>query len=229
MRNDIPDELLPEPLPAEPMTLFQSWLEHATRAGHQPNPNAMVLATATRESSPSARVVLCKEVAVEPGYIVFYTNYESHKGRELTANPRAAAVLHWDHLHRQVRIEGIVVKAPAGQSDTYFASRPWQSRLGAWASAQSQPIPSRQEMLTKVAGVARRFGAPNAAEASSSASIEVPRPPHWGGYRLWADAVELWAEGSARVHDRARWTRKLEQRGDGQFDARPWSATRLQP
>lgn len=229
MRNDIPDELLPEPLPAEPMTLLQSWLQHATGAGHQPNPNAMVLATATREASPSARVVLCKEVAVEPGYIVFYTNYESHKGRELAANPRAAAVLHWDHVHRQVRIEGVVVRAPGEQSDDYFASRPWQSQLGAWASAQSQPIASRQEMLSKVAGAARRFGAPNPAESSSQASIDIPRPPHWGGFQLWADAVELWAEGSARVHDRARWTRKLELRGDGHFDARPWSATRLQP
>ena len=229
MRDPIPDELLPQPLPTEPMTLLQSWLEHAARAGHQPNPNAMVLATATRDCSPSARVVLCKEVAVEAGYIVFYTNYESRKGQELAANPRAAAVMHWDHLHRQIRIEGVVVKASAEQSDAYFASRPWQSRLGAWASAQSQPIASRQELLANVASAARRFGAPNPAEARKEISVEIPRPPHWGGYRLWADAVELWAEGSDRVHDRARWTRKLEPRGDGQFDARPWSATRLQP
>ena len=107
-------------------------------------------------------------------------------------NPRAAAVIHWDHLHRQVRIEGVVVEAPAEQSDAYFASRPWQSRIGAWASEQSQPIGSRQALLAAVAKASTRFGTPNPGEAKGDVSVTIPRPPHWGGFRLWADAVELW-------------------------------------
>ncbi len=229
MNLKAPEELLPEPLPSEPMTLMAEWLAEAGRRRLQPNPNAMVLATTTSEGHPSARVVLCKEVAVTSGYVVFYTNYQSRKGRELMENPRAAAVIHWDHLHRQVRIEGIVVKAPAEQSDAYFASRPWQSRIGAWASEQSQPIGSRQALLTAVAKTSTRFGTPNPRETKPDIPVPIPRPPHWGGFRLWADAVELWVEGAGRVHDRVRWTRVLEGGGDGAFDGEPWTSTRLQP
>jgi len=215
------NELLPSPLPAEPMTTLVQWLAFAAERRLQPNPNAMVLATTTRDGRPSARVVLCKAVVAELGYIVFYTNYRSRKGGELLDNPRAAAVIHWDHLRRQVRIEGVVARAPAEESDAYFASRPWQSRVGAWASEQSQPIESREKLLTAVAEVTRRFGAP-------ANVVPIPRPPHWGGYRLWADAVELWVEGEARVHDRVRWTRSLSDNGEG-FVAGPWTAQRLQP
>lgn len=224
-----PDELLPDPPPRDPMPTLADWLTQAAQRRLQPNPNAMVLATTTRGGHPSARVVLCKEVSVADGYIVFYTNYQSRKGSELADNPRAAAVIHWDHLHRQIRIEGIVTQAPAAQSDAYFASRPWQSRIGAWASAQSQPIASRAGLLEAVAKSATRFGAPDPAAAASDVTVNVPRPPHWGGYRLWADAVELWVEGNARVHDRVRWTRKLTERAPGQFETQPWTATRLQP
>ena len=131
------NELLPDPLPAEPVACVASWLAEAAQRRLQPNPNAMVLATATRDGRPSARLVLCKHIEVTPGYVLFYTNYQSRKGRELAENPRAAAVIHWDHLHRQIRLEGVVVMASSGESDAYFASRPWQSRIGAWASAQN--------------------------------------------------------------------------------------------
>ena len=134
---------LPEPLPPEPLGLVSGWLTDAWAAKRQPNANAMVLATSTPDGHPSARVVLCKDIVPQPGFIVFYTNYLSAKGRELGANPRAAAVMHWDALHRQVRIEGPVVKAPATDSDAYFASRAWASRIAAWASSQSEPIASR--------------------------------------------------------------------------------------
>lgn len=225
-----PSELLPDPLPAEPLTTVARWLGEALERGLQPNPNAMVLATATPQGLPSARVVLCKDLAIEPGYVVFYTNYQSRKGGELNENPRAAAVIHWDHLHRQIRIEGIVTPAPPAQSDAYFASRPWRSRIAAWASAQSQPIGSREDLLRALAGTARRFGVPNPSEAGDrDGPASIPRPAHWGGFRLWADAVELWVEGNARVHDRARWTRTLTDRGAGRFDCAPWTATRLQP
>src|SRR5207244_908960 len=135
----------------------------------------------------------------------------SSKGRQLQDNPRAAAVMHWDALHRQVRIEGAIVPAPASDSDAYFASRPWQSRVAAWASEQSEPIASRAALLEAVSGEAKRFGVPvpGSPGAPDSVRANIPRPLHWGGYRLWADAVELWVEGEARVHDRALWRRSL--------------------
>jgi len=235
-------ELLPEPLPADPLPILEGWMAEALRRRDQPNPNAMVLATAGPdptagggESDPadrlSARVVLCKKIVPDPGYVVFYTNYLSRKGRQLTRHPRAAAVIHWDHLHRQVRIEGPVVRGPAADSDAYFASRPWQSRLGAWASAQSQPVASRSQLKDSLLDAARRFGtpSPDTAGAESAGNIPVPRPPHWGGYQLWIESVELWVEGEARIHDRARWTRTLPARQDGAFEPGTWTATRLQP
>lgn len=225
-------ELLPEPLPPEPFTLVTRWMNDAWQhPDHPPNPNAMVLATSDAAGHIAARVVLAKRIEPDPGYLVFYTNYQSRKGRELSGHPRAAAVIYWDTLHRQVRVEGPVVAAPGADSDAYFASRPWQSRLGAWASAQSQPVASREAMQEIIRATARRFSvpAPGQPEAEQDRDVAIPRPPHWGGYQLWADAVELWVEGDARLHDRARWTRTLAPRPSGGFDAGPWSATRLQP
>ncbi|MBV8877530.1 MAG: pyridoxamine 5'-phosphate oxidase [Gammaproteobacteria bacterium] len=224
-------ELLPDSLPAEPLTLVGEWLAQARAANIQPNPNAMVLATSTREGRPSARVVLCKDIVPQPGYVVFYTNYLSAKGRQLKDNPRAAAVMHWDALHRQVRIEGAVVLAPDSDSDAYFATRAWQSRIGAWASEQSEPIASRARLLDAVTETARRFGAPTPGSpgADDSLKVTIPRPPHWGGFRLWVDAVELWVEGAARIHDRARWQRTLRPLARGAFKPEAWVATRLQP
>jgi pyridoxamine 5'-phosphate oxidase len=211
-------EILGNPLPAEPLMLASEWLAEAWRRRLQPNPNAMTLATSTLEGWPTARIVLCKDVVGVPGYVVFYTNFQSRKGLELAANPRAAAVMHWDHMRRQVRIEGLVETAPAADSDAYFASRARGSRIGAWASAQSKPVASREELLAAVREATERFG-----------TGEVPRPSFWGGYRLWADAVELWVEGDARIHDRARWTRSLQRAADGSMRPGPWSVTRLQP
>jgi pyridoxamine 5'-phosphate oxidase len=224
-------ETLPDSLPADPLALVGDWLAQAWAAHTQPNPNAMVLATSTRAGRPSARVVLCKEIVPQPGYIVFYTNYLSAKGRQLKDNPHAAAVMHWDALHRQVRIEGQVVAGPAADSDSYFAARAWQSRIGAWASEQSEPIDSRAQLLEAVKQTARRFGAPTpgAPGADDSLRLTIPRLPHWGGYRLWADTVELWVEGAARIHDRARWQRTLRALPKGSFRVDPWVATRLQP
>jgi pyridoxamine 5'-phosphate oxidase len=224
-------ELLPDPLPTEPLVMLNQWMAQSWQQRLQPNPNAMVLATTDPDGHPSARVVLCKEIVAQPGYLVFFTNYLSSKGRQLAANPRAAAVIHWDALHRQVRVEGPVVKAPAAASDAYFASRPWQSRVGAWASEQSAPVASREAMTKAITSTAKRLGVPDPIQATAegSADFEIPRPSHWGGYHLWADSVELWVEGEARIHDRARWTRELTPQADGFFSAGSWSATRLQP
>ena|SRR6187399_272771 len=223
---EIYNDLLPDPLPAEPMALAAAWLTTARAARQQPNPDAMVLATSTADGQPSARIVLCKELDAELGRVSFVTNYDSRKGRELEQNARAALVFHWDHAHRQVRIEGVVVKAPAAESDAYFATRNWQRRIGAWASAQSQPLRSREQLAAAVRDVAERFGAPQptAGNIDESPGAHIPRPPFWGGYYVWADAVELWIEGAARIHERALWTRSLTTTGAG-----PWSATRLQP
>jgi pyridoxamine 5'-phosphate oxidase len=224
-------ELLPEPLPDDPLAVASAWLKEAFAAGWQPNPNAMVLATSTAEGKPSARVVLCRDIVPEPGFVVFYTNYLSMKGKQLKDNPRAAAVIHWDTMHRQVRLEGPITFAPAADSDRYFAARAWPKRIAAWASAQSEPVASRAALLQSVADTAARFGTPvpGAAGARASEDFDVPRPPHWGGFRLWAEVVELWVEGDARMHDRARWVRQLTREADGSFRSGAWSATRLQP
>jgi pyridoxamine 5'-phosphate oxidase len=224
------NDLLPDPLPAEPMALASAWLATARAARQQPNPDAMVLATTGASGQPSARVVLCKEFDVELGRVSFVTNYDSRKGRELAENPRAALVFHWDHSHRQIRVEGIVVKAPAAESDEYFATRNWQRRIGAWASAQSQPLRSREQLNAAVRAAADRFGAPHPTpdNINDPPPVAIPRPSFWGGYYVWAETVELWIEGSARVHERARWTRSLTTDG-AQVSAGPWGATRLQP
>ena len=208
---------LPSPLPGDPMPLFAQWFADAGMRKIQPNPDTMIVATSTADGRPSARVVLCKKLIASPGYVVFFTNYDSRKGGELAANPRAAAVLHWDALGRQVRLEGRVLRSPEAESEEYFATRALDSRIGAWASLQSQPLDSRKTLLKRVAIEAARHG------------TNVPKPPHWGGYRLWPETLELWIEGSFRVHDRARWTRTLEPAGASDFRTGDWLATRLYP
>ncbi|HKQ15744.1 MAG TPA: pyridoxamine 5'-phosphate oxidase [Steroidobacteraceae bacterium] len=218
------DPMLPDPLPVDPMPLFEAWFRDAAARRAQPNPDSMIVATAATSGEPSARVVLCKRIDVAGGYIVFFTNYQSRKGRELAARPRAAAVFHWDALHRQVRIEGPVVRSPESESDQYFASRALDSRVAAWASAQSEPLASRELLLQRVREFGARFGvAPGATNGA------VPRPPHWGGTRLWVDTIELWSEGAYRVHDRAVWTRSLQRGDDYSFVGGPWRSTRLNP
>jgi pyridoxamine 5'-phosphate oxidase len=224
------NDLLPDPLPAEPMAIAAAWLATARAARQQPNPDAMVLATTSAAGRPSARIVLCKEIDVERGRVSFVTNYDSRKGRELAQNPRAALVFHWDHAHRQIRVEGVVIKAPEAESDEYFESRNWQRRIGAWASAQSQPLRSREQLNAAVRAAADRFGAPHPTpdNVNEAPAARIPRPSFWGGYYLQADAVELWIEGAARVHERALWTRSLTT-GGADPSAGPWAATRLQP
>jgi len=222
-------ETLPEPLPANPLSLAAAWLEQARIDASQPNPNAMVLATVDERGQPSARVVLCKGIDAG-GYVKFFTNYQSRKGAELAANARAAVVFHWDHRHRQVRAEGRVERLSAAENDEYFQGRPWPSRLGAWASQQSRPVASREALAAAVVAQARRFNidyaGPGAPEPEGI-SPEIPRPPNWGGFRLWVDAMELWVEGEFRIHDRARWTRlDADERPAGEPR---WSVTRLQP
>jgi len=216
-------EHLPDELPREPLSLVAAWLEQAAAAKATPNPNAMVLATVNAQGAPSARVVLCKEIQPEGGYVTFFTNYMSQKGGDLAVNPRAAAVFHWDFMRRQVRLEGAVTRTTAAESDAYFASRAWQSRIGAWASQQSRPIGTRSELEQAAERTAQRFGTPSVMQSDATApdpGIVIARPSHWGGFHLWVDACELWVEGAGRLHDRARWSRT--HRG-------PWQATRLQP
>jgi pyridoxamine 5'-phosphate oxidase len=174
----------------QPIAQFERWLNEAITA-QLPEPNAMTLATVGPGGRPSTRVVLIK--GVDERGIVWYTNYQSRKGRELAAHPQAALQFHWVELERVVRIEGLVTKVDDAQSDAYFASRPLDSRIGAWASPQSEAISSRAVLVTQAAKVAARHG------------LHPPRPPHWGGFRLAPDYFEFWQGRKSRLHDRLRY------------------------
>lgn len=189
---------------ASPFEQFNQWFEEALKA-QIPEPNAMTLATLGLDGRPKARVVLVKGLS-ERGFS-FFTNYESNKGQELAANPQAALQFHWVELERQVRIEGRVEKLSEAESDAYYQSRPANSRLGAWASPQSQVIASRSVIEQREAQFRARFG------------DQVLRPPHWGGYRLIPDCFEFWQGRPSRLHDRLRY--RLEQQS--------WRMERLAP
>lgn len=219
-------EHLPGKLPADPLPLFEKWLSEALADGKLSNPDAMTLATVGKSAVPSARIVLCKKVVADPGYLVFYTNYESAKGHDIESGKRVAGVFHWDHLNRQARFEGIAVRSPKEESDAYFATREKESQIGTWASAQSQPIASRKMMRDKHVVTTQKL----AKLAEETGKNDIPRPPSWGGYRIWLSAIELWTRGDARLHDRGRWHRRLgPEAGDGTFSPGDWSAQRLQP
>lgn len=222
---------LPEPLPESPLAIFRQWFDEAQAAKDQPNPNAMTLATIDPDGRPSARIVLCKHFYEDPGCIVFFTNMQGRKGQAVQANPRAALVFHWDHADRQIRVEGPTTPSPEHESDAYFASRRWESRVGAWASDQSRPIESRGALLAKVDDVVDRFHV-DVPAAERGEPVDIPRPPHWGGTRVWFERIELWCGSSSRVHDRAEWTRDLTPAtvdGVPGYTAGPWSSTRIQP
>lgn len=224
-----PGHTLPETLPDSPWPTFRSWFDDANDRKVAPNPNAFTLASLDEGGSITARIVLCKKI-LDAGAIVFYTNYLSRKGRGLSAFPRAAAVFHWDSLEKQVRIEGPIIKSPPEESDAYFKSRGWENRIGAWASDQSEPLESRDALLMKVAETIDKLNISPKDIMDKGDAMEIPRPPHWGGWRLWAERVELWLGGPGRVHDRAAWTRSLTAAPrPGEFDAGPWTSTRLQP
>ncbi|HEU4429287.1 MAG TPA: pyridoxal 5'-phosphate synthase, partial [Myxococcota bacterium] len=176
-----------DPLPADPFPLAVAWLNEAFAAGAQRNPHAVALATIDERGAPEVRFVLCKALEPESGCLVFYTNKRSPKGRALSAHPHAAVAFNFDAQERQLRIAGPVSDVSDAEADAYFVTRPLDSRLSAWASAQSEPIASRARLESQYAEQSARFGAKADDEASA-----VPRPPHWGGYRLCADRVELW-------------------------------------
>ena len=204
------------PAPEDPVRAAAQWLGEADALGRR-NANAMALASVDGEGRPSARMVLLKELA-PLGYAVFYTNYGSRKAGELLSTGRAAAVLYWHELGRQLRFEGRVVRSPAAESDAYFATRPLASQINAWSSEQSQPLThlaALEERAAKIAGTATDNG--------------LPRPESWGGFRLWFDAVELWVEGRDRFHERVRYERTLDAKDPLSFAVGRWSSQRLQP
>jgi len=190
----------------DPLALFGRWFAEAVAAGGR-DPNAMSLATVDDQGQPAARIVLCK--GFDARGFVFFTNLESRKGRELAGNPRAALLFHWPELERQVRITGRTALVDASESDAYFAERPRGARIGAWASPQSQPIAGRAVLEERTAQFEKRF----------SGAQALPRPAHWGGYRLAPAAIEFWQGRPSRLHDRLVFTRH----------AGGWERVRLAP
>jgi pyridoxamine 5'-phosphate oxidase len=214
--------LQPE-LPADPLPLAAAWLEMASDGRR--NPHAMALATSDADARPSVRMVLLKELSVREGYAVFYTNYGSRKAVELRSTHRAAGVLYWENLGRQLRFEGAVVRSPAVESDAYFATRPWRSQINAWSSEQSRALADFGILIERAAERARELGL----DPDRGPSRPVPRPDFWGGFRLWFDSVEFWVEGVDRFHERVRYVRALEPTDAYTFRGGPWSHERLQP
>jgi pyridoxamine 5'-phosphate oxidase len=215
MESEVPPRdawLARDPLPAEPVPIVERWLAEAFADERLENAHAVALATVDPDGRPSVRMVLCNEIDSARGAFTMYTNRQGRKGRALAAEPRSAIAFHWPG--RQVRVEGRVERTPDPVCDAYFATRPLEARLGAWASRQSEPVASRAVLLAELEAVARRFGAAEERDP-------VPRPPHWGGFTLVAESVELWVSRRGRIHDRAVWRRPAP--------GHPWEITRLQP
>ncbi len=209
-----------------------AWIKEAIAGQVQRNPASMTLVTVDDASSPSARVVLCKEFVPDPGYLVIHTNYNSRKVKELEQCANVAAVFHWDALGRQIRIEGQAVRSPETESDAYFKTRHWGSQLGAWGSDQSAELESREALLQQLRKRAADLGLSVSDDLQSLTSSKQPtigRPAHWGGIRIWASAIELWIEGKDRIHDRGAWIRDLSRASEYEFNVTPWVGRRLQP
>lgn len=190
----------------DPFGIARAWLAEA-EAQEINDPNAIALATVDADGLPNVRMVLLKDI--EDAAFVFYTNYGSKKGQEITASGKAAFVMHWKSLRRQVRVRGLVSREEGPQADAYYASRSLKSRLGAWASQQSQPLSSRTHLMAEVAKV------------TASQGMNPARPPFWGGFRIVPLEIEFWADGAFRLHDRFRWSREAIEK--------PWEITRLNP
>ena len=210
-----------------PLLLLQSWFNEALELDLQPNPDTMAIATSNSQGLPNVRMVLCKEINTEEGYVVFYTNYNSVKSMEIKENPKCSALFHWDKLGYQIRIRGEILQSPDEENDVYFASRHLGSQVGAWASNQSNSVVDRQALDDQFRKTLDRFNLTN--ESITRNEKKIPRPPHWGGYRLWIKEIEFWLNQKDRLHDRLHFRRALTISSEGIETEKNWTVKRLQP
>ena len=203
----------------DPFLIARAWLAEAEAV--EPNDaNAIALATVDAEGMPDVRMVLLKDIESYgdgQGAFVFYTNYDSAKGQQIAATGKAAFVLHWKSVRRQIRVRGTVTREEGPQADAYYASRALQSRIGAWASAQSRPLASRGALMMAVARQGAKCGA------------NPPRPPFWGGFRIDPVQIEFWSDGAFRLHDRFSWVKQAPSLGEGRVASAAWQVQRLSP
>ena len=210
-----------------PVLILKEWMDEVVESKIQPNPNSMSISTIDANNRPNSRMVLCKEINEELGYLVFYTNYQSNKSKEIGVNNECSGLFHWDTFGYQVRVRGIIVKSPEVESDNYFATRDIGSQLSAWASHQSQIVEDRESLDNQFQQAMDKF---NLKESElESLDINIPRPEFWGGYRIWIREIELWLNQKDRFHDRLLFTRKLDTTTSGIEASNHWVIKRLQP
>ncbi|MFD1795905.1 pyridoxamine 5'-phosphate oxidase [Paracoccus aurantiacus] len=203
----------------DPFLIARAWLAEA-EASEPNDANAIALATVDADGMPDARMVLLKDIESfgdGQGAFVFYTNYDSAKGRQISATGKAAFVMHWKSLRRQIRVRGTVTREDGPIADDYFASRALQSRIGAWASAQSRPVASRAALMVEVARQGAKWG------------VNPPRPPFWGGFRIDPVQIEFWSDGAFRLHDRFQWVKHVRSGSGDQPGSTVWNVERLSP
>ena len=209
-----------------PLKTLQNWMKEVRDSNTQPNPNTMLVSTVDSNGSPNSRIVLCKELNAEEGYLTFYTNYSSTKSKELEGNAKCSVLFHWDKFGLQARLKGSVTKCSDSKNDAYFSTRDVGSQIGAWTSDQSTEVESLEKMEGSYQQIMEKF---KLKSLGDDTEVTIPRPDFWGGYDMWIGEIELWKNQNNRFHDRLRFKRNIKIE-NGNIDAeKEWSVIRIQP